>query len=312
MNRLNEIFGAMPLTLKTKFEKIPQPERDKMLEIRLRTGKPVSLTYPQGVRFLLNDGRVSPLPTEESVTVSKWELSECFKLACGCSVYSHQEEIKNGFITMKNGHRIGLAGTAVQEKGKISGIRDVSSLNIRIAREVEGASLPIIYRLWSTGRPRGALIAGAPLSGKTTILRDLARQFSKGILGPPLRVCVVDERGEIAAVASGVSGNELGPSCDILDNYPKSEGILMALRCLSPDVIICDELGGGEEVQAVIAGLNAGVPIISSLHASSVKELRMRPQSRALLETGAFTDIILLKGLESPGTAAGYYKAGEI
>jgi len=145
-----------------------------------------------------------------------------------------------------------------------------------------------------------ALIAGMPASGKTTLLRDLTRQLADGEVFDYRRVCVIDERGEVGAVYYGSAQNDLGVTCDILDGYPKSEGIMIALRALSPDIILCDEIGGEQDVLALQSGVNAGVIFIATIHADSIAQLKRRPQFEALMKTGAFQKIVLLKDRDSP------------
>lgn len=158
----------------------------------------------------------------------------------------------------------------------------------------------------------GLLIGGPPSSGKTTILRDLARQLSSGVRGNIRKVAVVDERGEIAGTYMGVPENDLGCCCDVLDGYPKAEGILLAVRTLSPDVVICDEIGSESEVDAVEQGLNTGVTMIASIHAGDAKELIRRKQAQKLLRTGAFETIAMLQKSYGPGGLSGIYKVGDL
>ena len=239
------------------------------------------------------------------------DIDETFRGICSYSVYSHQNEIKNGFITLSGGHRVGLCGTAVTSNGSIGSLRDISSINIRIARQVYGCANAVLQAVGKNLR-EGVLIAGAPASGKTTILRDMARQLSSGLCGDVRKVAVVDERGELAGTYRGVPQNDLGPCCDVLDGYPKGEGILQAIRSLSPEFIICDELGGLADVEAAAQGLNAGVGMISSVHAGNVRELLRRQQAVSLLHTGAFGYVVLLEGSREPGRVAEVYKAGEL
>ena len=190
-------------------------------------------------------------------------------------------------------------------------MRDISSINIRIARQVYGCASGVLQAVGKNLRD-GVLVAGAPSSGKTTILRDIARQLSSGLCGDVRKVAVVDERGELAGTYRGVPQNDLGPCCDVLDGYPKGEGILQAIRSLSPEFIICDEMGGLADVEAAAQGLNAGVGMISSVHAGSVRELLRRQQALSLLHTGAFGYVVLLEGSREPGRVAGVYKAGDL
>ena len=205
---------------------------------------------------------------------------------------------------MAGGHRVGVCGTAVYEENRVSGIRDISSLNIRIAREVYGAADELLREL--DKEISGLLIAGPPSSGKTTILRDLARQLS--IKGK--KVVVIDERGELGGAFQGICQNDLGLS-DVLTGFPKGEGILQAVRCLSPELIICDEAGSRQEAAAIEEGLNAGVGLITTLHAGSLEEIYRRSQGMQLLQSGAFYRIVLLEGRSPPGTVQGIYEVGD-
>ena len=219
-------------------------------EIRLRTGRPVSVCFPQETCFLRAGGGTVHGIADDLLEVSRDDLDETFRILCENSVYSHENEIRNGYLTLRGGCRAGICGTAVLEDGEITGIRDVSSVCLRIARELPGCADGLLGRL-GTSICGGLLIAGPPSSGKTTILRDLARQLSNGASGILKKVVVVDERGEIAGCWHGVPRNDVGLCCDVLDGYPKADGILMAVRSLSPQIIVCDELGSEEETRAV-------------------------------------------------------------
>lgn len=289
---------------------LPKEIKDSTQEIRLRVNRPVTLSCTAGLYFLDKSGDVSRCPSHGSLTASKDDLDESFRNICGYSVYSHENEIKNGYITVYGGHRIGICGTAVFQKGSVSGMKDISSINVRVAREIIGCADVIMEKLKGS-ISGGLLLAGAPSSGKTTILRDIARQLSSGESGPIKKVTVVDERGEIAGTYLGVPQNDLGFCCDVLDGYPKAEGIIQAVRSLSPQFIICDELGTSDEAFAVEQGLNAGASIIASIHAGNIEELMKRKQAAALLKTGAFQNIVMLGG-EKPGSVAGIYKTGDL
>lgn len=247
--------------------------------------------------------------TMELLIPTPEELQTSFHALCGYSVYSHQPEIKSGFVTALGGHRVGICGTAVRDGRDMTGIRDLSSMNIRVARQVAGAADELLHKLESLSG--GLLLAGAPSSGKTTILRDLARQLSLGQTCEMKKVVVVDERGELAGTCGGIPQNDLG-LCDVLDGYAKGEGILQAVRCLSPDFIICDEVGGLEDIAAIEEGLNAGVSMVASIHAGSMPELMRRSQYRRLLATGAFRWVALLQTRASPGKLQGIYQVGDL
>lgn len=290
---------------------LPSDVKRRAQEIRLRVNRPVCICCPGGTYFLTENGRLSCRPDTGTLTAGRRDLEESFRNLCSYSIYSHENEIRNGYITLSGGHRAGICGTAVLQSGSVGGMRDVSSINLRISREIRGAADALLDGLGERLR-EGLLLAGAPSSGKTTILRDLARQLSSGIRGDIRKVAVVDERGELAGTYLGVPQNDLGLCCDVLDGYPKAEGILLAVRSLSPEYIVCDEVGSDAEVEAVGQGLNTGAALIASIHAGSAAELMRRAQARALLRTGAFGSVAVLDGAGEPGKIAGIYKAGDL
>lgn len=280
---------------------VPDSVKSRAQEIRMRVGQPVVLSLPEGPAFLKKSAAPVFIPQQGMLYVSKENIQEAFRLICGCSVYSHQKEIKNGFVTVKGGHRAGICGTAVIDDGKIINIRDISSINLRIARDIKGAAADAAKAIEEYGGLCGTLIFGPPGCGKTTVLRDLARMLSYGkLFGRIFRVCIVDERGEIASAYNGKPQSDLGPCCDVLDGYPKGEGIMQAVRCLSPDVVICDEIGGEDDEKAVESSLNAGVTVLASAHAGSLLELVSRPQTAKLLKSGAFKIAVRLSGKSEP------------
>lgn len=294
-------------TLAHRFN-LPVDIKARVQEIRLRAGRPVMLSLPEGPAFVTQSGTPAFILRTGLLCAQKENIEEAFRLICDCSVHSHQREIRNGFVTLRGGHRAGICGTAVTEGDAVSNIRDISSISLRVARDIVGAADETAKALICGGNITGSLIFGPPGCGKTTVLRDLARKLSTGAnIGRLLRVAIIDERGEIAATFQGQPQNDLGPCCDVLDGYPKGEGIMQAVRCLSPDVIICDEIGGEDDEKAVELSLNAGVTVIASAHAGSFGELIARPQMARLIASGAFKKAVRLAGRENPGTVAGVY-----
>ena len=290
---------------------LPPEVKKQAQEIRLRVGRPVTVCCPGGIYFLREGGGIACLNGPDCVCAAKDDLEESFRILCGNSVYSHETEIRNGYVTLRGGHRAGICGTSVFQNGSVSGIRDISSINIRVAREVPGCADLLLNRLKNT-LDGGLLLAGPPSSGKTTMLRDIARQLASGTRGNIRKVAVVDERGEIAGTYRGVPQNDVGLCCDVLDGCPKAEGILMAVRTLSPQYVVCDEIGSEDEVHAVEQSLNAGACVIASIHAGSTAELLRRRQAAALLETGAFAVAAMLRGSGKPGDIAEIYRAGDL
>lgn len=240
-------------------------------EVRIRAGAPLAVTLPEGQRFPFGD---RPITAEQ--------VGEAFMCLCGQSVYSRQDELAQGFVSVEGGHRAGIGGTAVTENGRIVSVRDISSINLRIAREYRGCSDRLTQLAFPDGRLCGLLLAGAPCSGKTTMLRDIARSLSER---ENRRIAVIDERGEL---------RNAGTLCDILNGFPKAEGMLRAVRTLSPEAVICDEIGSAEEAKALTQCVCSGVAVIAAMHAGTLAELYSRPQARLLLGTGAFEKIALL------------------
>ena len=291
-------------SLRTILFQIPESVKEKAQEIRLRANRPIAVYTGRETYFVKEQGRLTQRFDRTLPVVSSQEILNSFHHCCSYSVYSHQHEIRQGYVTMAGGHRVGVCGTAVYEEKDVSGIRDISSLNIRIAREVYGAADELLRALGEEFS--GFLIAGPPASGKTTILRDIARQLS--LRGK--KVVVIDERGELGGTFQGVCQNDLG-LCDVLTGFPKGEGILQAIRCLSPEFIVCDEAGSRREIAAIDEGLNAWVGLITTLHAGSLEEIYRRSQGLQLLQSGAFHKIVLLEGRSMPGTVQGIYKVGD-
>lgn len=285
---------------------LPGAIKAKAQEIRLRCGRPVMLSLPEGGIYVTKSLKPALSMRPGLLYAGRAELNEAFRLICGCSVHSHQREIKNGFVVLAGGHRAGICGTAVTDGDTVTNIRDISSINLRIARDIDGAASGVAAVITRGENLRGTLVFGPPGCGKTTVLRDLARRLSNGAAtGRQLRVAIVDERGEIAATSSGSPQNDLGPCCDVLDGYPKGEGIMQAVRCLSPDVVICDEIGGNADARAISQGVNSGVTVIASAHADNARELCSRPQIAELIRIGAFEKGVWLKGRDEPGKIAG-------
>lgn len=296
--RFDEASRALSEPLYKTLYKIPKELKHSVQEIRLRAEKPITLSCGNRILFVNTNAQISE--SMENAVISSFEdIVTTFQNICCYSVYSHQNEIKNGFVTMGSGHRVGLCGTAVTSHGEITSVRDISSLNIRIAREIPDASEKLLKRVGSIDG--GLLIVGTPCSGKTTILRDLARRISLGIDCRIMRTSVVDERGELAGSYAGISRNDLGLA-DILNGYSKHDGIMQALRTLSPEAIICDEVGASSDMSAIEQGVNSGVNIIATIHAGSYRELLSRKQGKALLDTCAFKTVVMLKSRESAGT----------
>ena len=264
--------------------------RPTLQEIRIKEGKPC---------ILILEGREVVI----QYIAKREDIKYILQRVSNYSLYAFEEDIKQGFITIKGGHRIGLAGECVMENSKIKTIRNISSLNIRICREIIGCSNKVIEHLVKNERVLNTLIISPPKCGKTTILRDIARKLSeKG-----KKVAVIDERSEIAACYLGVPQMDLGIRTDVLDNCLKSEGMIMAIRSLSPEVIICDEIGSVKDIEALVMAFNSGVNIVVTLHGYSVEDFFNRKVFQELIENYILDRIVVLSNKNGVGTIEGIY-----
>lgn len=293
IQNFNKLIEVMPENISCALYQLSNELKIQAQEIRIRINKPIEIISPEKSYFI---GSV----------LNRRNIDDIFKSICSGSVYSFQNQIKNGFITFKGGHRVGIASSVVIENGQIHNIRDITSFNIRIAREFKGCSENIYNTIKND--VRGTLIVGTPSSGKTTLLRDLARTIS---LKSHSKVTIVDEKSEIAAVFEGEPQMDVA-MCDILTGFSKGTGILRAVRCLSPDVIICDEIGNSDDAQAINQSLNSGVKVIASIHAKDERELVKKPQALILINSGAFEKIIFLRSSKFPGEVSKIIKVGEL
>lgn len=250
------MLKAMEIPLKSIAKIRVEKPFSSVAEIRLRSGRPAVCVEISGKMSACSE------------PFSAREISDVFAEICGYSVYSYENDIARGFVTISGGHRVGISGTCVYKNGKIEAIRDISGLNIRIAHEARGCAESLINTLFSD-KPRSLLLGGEAMSGKTTILRELARRLSERF-----RVSVIDSRGEISAAVKGTPSFDVGLNTDVLYGCEKTDGILMALRTLSPEIIICDEIGGDEK--AIEQCAYCGAKIIASAHASDFNELSKR------------------------------------
>ena len=268
------------LDAKTKrsLEKISDEMAEKVQEIRLISD------YSLQIRI---DNKIYELGGEP---ISERNLNECLLALCNNSLHSYQRQLAQGYLTIEGGHRAGFAATAVYDQnGNLSGFRAVTAIVIRIARDFNGISKSLVKRLFCDGIC-GVILAGAPSSGKTTMLRDMAREFSFGAVSGVERIAVADERGELGSCGKSV----------VLCGYDKAQAMLMAVKNLSAQVIFCDEIATVSEVLAVEQALNCGVSVITTVHAANVEQLLRRSVSKELLQSGAFQKIVFLSEYPTP------------
>lgn len=279
----------LPQAIRRGLARVPETVAQRVTEVRVRQGAPVQLRMPAQYGYLSEDG-FTAAPDGKTILTDGALCQEMIERMSRYSLYALDDALRQGFIPLPGGFRVGLAGRAVVEAGRISRLVDMSSFNIRIPRQIEGASSALIPHVLRGGRIYSTLILSPPGCGKTTLLRDAAAQLSRR----GMQVCIVDERSELAAQYKGRPSFDLGFSCDVLDGYPKAQGMMMAIRTLSPDVIVTDELGAMEDIAAVRDAARCGIGVLASVHAGSVEELIHREALSDMLDGGAFSCLAVL------------------
>lgn len=274
---------------------------ENIQEIRLRKGKPVVIVSKGNSEFLTKNSKTTFISSNICVIPTENEIIDTVNKMCGYSMHTQTENMAKGYITLKNGSRVGLAGTAVCDDGCVKNIKDITSLNIRIPRNVFNIS-DIIFDYLIKNALSNIIVVGPPNCGKTTMLKDIEFQFSSGRAGKYYKVCVIDERNEI------FSNEFSGPNTDVLSGYRKDIGILNALRTLSPDIIICDEISDITEAKRVVEGMNSGVKFILSFHASNKEELLKKEAFNLLINSACIDVVVFLSDCKTPGVITGIYK----
>ena len=244
---------------------------------------------------------------DTNITVSPQELNRIVEAMCRGSLYAMQTSLVKGYITLGGGHRVGVCGKTVTENGKITHLTDISAICIRISREIRGAADEIMEYLFHEDKFYNTLIISPPGCGKTTVIRDIARQ-----LGNKCKVCIADERSEIAASRGGVATHDVGKYTTVMDSVPKGDGIMMLLRSMSPEVIITDETGREDEEKAISELVNCGAKIITTAHGYSERDILKRKYLGSMVENGVFERIIVLSGRKGPATVEKIISDGRV
>lgn len=291
----NEILNILPQGLQATLKSIT--DIDKLQEIRVKINRPVILNVANRECI-----------TDYSATVE--DLKTIMQRTSNYSLYAFDEEIKQGFITIKGGHRVGICGKCVMEDNKVKTIKNIASINIRVSREVIGCSDKIMPFILKDGSLLNTIIISPPKCGKTTILRDMARNLSYGMKVQGLsgkKVCIVDERSELAACCEGIPQMDVGIRTDVLDNCLKSEGIMMAIRSMSPEVIVCDEIGTYKDMESILSALSCGINLITTIHGKGLEDLYNRVVFKDLINNHVFNRAIILSNRNGIATIEEIY-----
>lgn len=291
--------------IRDRIYKMPKSIKNSMEEIRLRVNQPLMIFVNNQDYFVTSSGEISN-HAHNSHIVNKKNIENTLQLITNYSIYSVEEELKQGYITVQGGHRIGIAGKVLYDNQGIRTMKEFSSLNIRIAREKKGVAKNILKYLVSEKNGfMNTLIISPPQCGKTTLLRDIIRNISNGISNLNLggvKVAVIDERSELAACYHGIPQNDLGIRTDVLDRCPKAQGMMMVIRAMSPQVIATDEIGREDDSQGIYEALLAGINLITTVHGDSLEDVLSKKVIGKLVQEGVFKRLIILSNKKGVGT----------
>jgi stage III sporulation protein AA len=277
---------------------------NKLYEIRLRQGRPIVLDYGGQSFFLSFDG--ISLTKQNAIFADDKIISSVVFKASNNSVYAINNQLQQGFITAYGGIRIGVCGELVIENGKVVTVKNFSSLNIRIPHEIKNCSLNAFnFLLDQSGEFRNTLIISPPGAGKTTFLRDIAKNLSD--LDDKKNILILDERYEIAASVMGKNALNVGDYADCISGATKEFGFREGIRAMRPDIIFTDELATKSDLESVQIAASSGVKIVASVHAKTLTELRSKKNFNDVLDAGVFERFIVLSRKNGPGTYEAIY-----
>lgn len=312
MKLSDEIINSLSLNLR---EKIRNIKGENIEEIRLRINKPLIINGNQRDYFYNEKNKNLDMNMDNAYVVTKEDIEQTFQIICKYSIHSFMDDIKKGFITLRGGHRVGIVGKTIVEEGKVENIKHISSLNIRISKEVKNCSDKVMnHIIKSPTTINNTIIISPPQCGKTTLLRDIVRNLSNGsdkFNFKGVKVALIDERNEIAGSYLGIPQMDVGIRTDIIETCPKDMGIIMVLRSMSPNVIVTDEIGTEKDIKALYTALNGGVGLITTVHGDSIEDIRNRKELRNLLDEELFKRVILLSARKGPGTVEKIYDLQE-
>ena len=287
---MNGILKYFPEKIQKKIAEESLDKFEKLEEIRVRVAKPIILKFNDCEKVI-------------KYSVTTQDILSILQLICENSIYSYQNQISEGFITVKGGHRVGITGSCVIEDGKVININYICSLNFRIARQVIGSSNKIMKYILNLEENSiyNTLIISPPGGGKTTLLRDITRQIASGIKDikfKAINVGVVDERGEIAALYKGIPQNDIGIKTDVIENINKSVGMKMLIRSMAPKVIVADEIGGQDDLEAIHYAVCSGSKGVFTAHGSNLEDILLNPILKKIMSTHIFERIFFLDELK--------------
>ncbi|MFR6065652.1 MAG: hypothetical protein ACLUH5_06390 [Eubacterium sp.] len=290
---LNTIISCLSDGINSALSQLNAEELRLITELRIRKRQPLILMLSDKAYFITRQGKLTNHPTQFSYYVDDDEFDLVFRRLCNYSVHCEIDNMKCGFITVSGGNRVGVCSTAVINNGIITAVKDISSLNIRLSREVRDCAKPILNLIYSSNLP-SIIVASPPAGGKTTFLRDYSRLLSSGINNRFRKVAIVDERNEIACKdADGICA-DVGINTDVITAFPKDKGIEIAVRTLSPDLIVCDEISSTSELSAIKDGFLSGCSFAVSVHAGNKEQLLNKNIVKRLIETKEFKYIVML------------------
>lgn len=302
-------FGLFPRD-RQEFWSHVMREKERVWEIRLRVNRPVMVRRTDGEYYL--DGQGAFITRRDrAYGFTRQEMDGMLMHLCHDSPYAFEDELRQGFLTVPGGHRVGLAGQVVPEgDGSVRTIKHICYMNIRLAHQAFGAAEPILPYVYRNGELKNVLIVSPPGCGKTTLLRELVRCVSEGsVYGRGLHVGVVDERSELAGSYLGEPQNDLGSRTDVLDACPKVLGMMMLLRSMSPQVIAVDELGDDRDVEALAQAAACGSRILATVHGAGTEDVARR--FPALCRRKLFSCVILLGRRDGQPVVERIYGKGE-
>lgn len=302
---LNKVLQYLDPTLVEIISRIPDDIKERVEEIRIRSGKPLMICLDGTDYIINNDGSIS-LNNFNPYITTEMNVAKSFQILSNYSIYAIEEELKNGFLTIKGGHRVGVSGKVVYGKNGLETIKDISSLNVRIAREKIGVSNDIMkYIIKRPNTIYHTLIVSPPQCGKTTLLRDIIRNLSNGMPKYKFRgikIGLVDERSEIASLYNGQPQNNIGIRTDVLDGCKKYDGMVLLIRSMSPHIIATDELGDEKDIKAIHEALKAGVKVIATVHGEGIEDLKTKPNLKEIINEKIFERIFILDNSQGVGT----------